>query len=168
MDEVRFVLVVSNTSPIIKLAAIGQLDLLRQLYTTIVIPAAVYNEIVVSGYGQPGSHEVATEPWFVRHDVTAIMEVHALLGAGLGRGEAEAIILADEQHASLLLIDEKRGRQVATSRSLALTGLLGVLLAAKRSGLISAVRPLLDALRMAAGFRVSPAVYASVLALAGE
>jgi predicted nucleic acid-binding protein len=76
------VLVVSNTSPIINLAAIGQLDLLRQLYTTIMIPVEVYDEIVVSGHGQPGSHEVATEPWFVRRDVTASTEVHALLGAG--------------------------------------------------------------------------------------
>ena len=56
-------IVVSNTSPIINLAAIGQLDLLKQLYENIIIPQAVYREITVVGAGQPGSMDVETLSW---------------------------------------------------------------------------------------------------------
>ena len=62
-------IVVSNTSPIVNLAAIGRLDLLEQLYGTVIIPQAVYREIVVLGAGQPGAMEVSTLVWIEARDV---------------------------------------------------------------------------------------------------
>jgi predicted nucleic acid-binding protein len=162
------VVVVTDTSPIINLAAKGRIDQLRQLYTAISIPGAVDEEIVVNGAGQPGAVEVATESGFERRDVADVTLVNELLRQGLDRGEAEAIILAKEQRASLLLMDERLGRQVASRLGLPFTGLLGALLDAQGRGLISEVRPLLEALRTGAGFYLSPAGVAHVLALAGE
>jgi uncharacterized protein len=70
---------VSNTSPIIKLAAINQLHLLQQLYGHITLPTAVYREIVVQGLGQPGALEVQTQPWFEQQLVTDRSMVSNLL-----------------------------------------------------------------------------------------
>ena len=56
-------IVISNTSPVVNLAAIGQLELLRQLYGRVIIPQAVYEEIVIVGAGQPGAVEVEASDW---------------------------------------------------------------------------------------------------------
>ena len=106
--------VVSNTSPITSLAAIGQLDLLRQLYSSIVIPQAVYDEMAGLGYTVPGAIEVQTLPWIETRQVinrTLVGELQNELDAG----ESEAIALAIELTADLLLIDEYPGRIIASS-----------------------------------------------------
>ena len=97
-------IVVSNTSPIINLASIGQLELLKTLYSNIIIPQAVRDEIV-AGAGQPGAKEAQTLGWIATHQVTNQPLVTALQ-ADLDRGEAEAIALAIEIRAELLLLDE--------------------------------------------------------------
>lgn len=160
--------VVSNTSPIINLAAIGHLDLLRELYGTLTIPDAVYDEIVVRGRGQPGADEVQQFSWFVRQSVSNRALVVQLMGSGLDVGEAEAIVLALETYAPLLLMDEKLGRAAATRVGIRVIGLRGVLIEAKRPGRVAEVRPLLDALRAGPGFYIAPALYSQVLRQAGE
>jgi predicted nucleic acid-binding protein len=83
-------------------------------------------------------------------------------------GEAEAIVLALERHADLVLVDERRGRRQATAAGLSVTGLVGVVVAAKRARFIDAVKPLLDDLIVRARFWIGPGLYREVLATLGE
>jgi hypothetical protein len=161
------VIIVSNTSPITNLAAVGRLDLLQQLYEKVVIPQAVYQELTVPGLEPPGAKEVQTLAWIESRPVTDRALVTAL-ETELDPGEAEAIALAIELKADLLLLDERRGRTVAARFGLRFIGLLGVLIDAKHQGYIPAVRPIMDDLVAKAGFWVSQQLYARVLQAAGE
>ncbi|NET61222.1 MAG: DUF3368 domain-containing protein [Symploca sp. SIO2E6] len=163
-------IVVSDTSPITNLAAIGKLDLLHQLYTNIVIPVAVYTEMVGVDKFVPGAVEVQTLPWITTQTVANAQSVVDIQASqdNIDLGEAEAIILALELKADLLLMDERRGRALAANYGLSVTGLLGVLLQAKRNGLIRAVKPVIDELIEEADFRVGSQLYAIVLQTAGE
>jgi predicted nucleic acid-binding protein len=160
-------IVVSNASPIVNLAAVGQLGLLRQLYGQVLIPQAVHKEIVIAGRGRPGATEVETFDWIETRRVTDWIVV-ASLQLELDEGEAEAIALAAELKADLLLLDERKGRVVASRLGLKFVGLLGVLVEAKHKGLILAVRPVLDNLISKAGFWISRDLYEHVLQAAGE
>lgn len=155
-------IVVSNTSPILNLAAIGHLELLQQLYRSILIPQAVFDEIVVAGAGQPGALEVQQSKWIRKKPVTNHTVARALL-AEIDAGEAEAIALAVEEEADLLLLDERRGRVVAARLGLRFVGLLGVLVEAKNRGHISSAKTILDELIVIAGFWVNQDLYARVL-----
>lgn len=157
---------VSNASPIINLAAIGQLDLLRVLYERVVVPQAVCREIL-AGAEQPGAHEVQAFEGFATQSCHR-RELIAALQVERDAGEAEAVALAVETEADLVLIDERRGRRAARRLGLRWVGLLGVLIEAKRTGHIATIRPLLDALRMDAGFWISESLYREVLEAAGE
>ncbi|WP_306557917.1 DUF3368 domain-containing protein [Nostoc sp. 'Peltigera malacea cyanobiont' DB3992] len=129
-------IIVSDTSPITNLAAIGQLDLLRQLYSSVIIPKAVYNEMVGVNKIVPGAVEVQTLSWIQTQTVVNSLQVTEIQenNENIHLGEAEAIILSLEMKADLLLMDERRGRIVATSYGINVTGLLGVLLQAKNRG----------------------------------
>jgi hypothetical protein len=164
------VIVVSDTSPITNLAAISQLDLLQQLYTRLIIPTAVYNEMVIVDKLVPGAVEVQTFSWIQTQAVVDSQRVIVIQESqeNIDWGEAEAIALALELKADLLVMDERRGRAVATSYGLQVTGLLGVLLQAKRNNLIPAIKPLLDQLIEQADFRVSSQLYTTILQSAGE
>lgn len=154
--------VVSDASALINLARIGELELLHQLYGELLIPEAVWREVVIEGAGQPGAEEVRTASWIETRGVANKSLVRALQQE-LGAGEAEAIALAMEMGANLLLMDERLGRETARHLGLHYVGLIGVLIAAKRKGLTDAVKSRLDALREMAGFRVSEALYTRVL-----
>lgn len=160
-------IIVSNTSPIISLSAIGQLDLLRQLYNKIIIPPAVYNEVANAAYTDASSVAVKTLPWIQVQQVTQESLI-ATFPKSLHRGEAEAIALAIELKANLLLIDEELGRKVSRRYGLTVIGVLGTLMAAKRRGLIPSVKPLIDDLMDRVGFRVSSDLYVLVLQQMGE
>ncbi len=159
--------VVSNTSPITNLAGIGQLDLLHQLYGIVTIPQAVYKEMVGLSTTVPGTLEVQTLPWITAQPVTDLNQVETLR-AILDQGEAEAIILAMELNAKLLIIDERPGRAIARDYGLNITGVLGVLLEAKRQGVIVAVKPLMDQLINQVEFWVDRQLYKTVLQAASE
>lgn len=160
-------IVVSNTSPLINLALIGQLNLLQQLYDQVVIPQAVYDEIVVAGAGQPGATEVETYDWIKVKQVSNQPMVTSLQ-VDVDIGEAEAIVLAVELKPDLLLLDERKGRLVASRLGIKFTGILGILIEAKRRGLITEVKPLMDVLIEQIGFRVSINLYQHVLQVAHE
>jgi len=156
------VTVVCDASVLINLARIGDLELLRRLYGELLVAEAVWREVVIEGRGQPGAEAVSTASWIQAREVLNQDLVRALR-QDLDAGEAEAIALALEARADLLLIDERLGRETARHLGLQYVGLIGVLVAAKRSGFIEAVKPRLDVLRDAAGFRVSDALYQRVL-----
>ncbi|MCY7393564.1 MAG: DUF3368 domain-containing protein [Leptolyngbyaceae cyanobacterium CAN_BIN12] len=160
--------VVSNTSPISNLAAIGQLSLLQQVYGSITIPQAVADEIakVATVYTQAAS--IPNQSWIAIQTVNDPTTIERLRGEKLDAGESEAIALALELDAELLLIDEQLGRRIAVNEGLNITGLVGVLLEAKNRKLISKIKPIIDALMIQARFRISSQLYAEILRLAGE
>lgn len=160
-------MVVSNTSPLMNLAIIGRLDLLRHFYETIDVPEAVWNELIIQGAGKPGSEAIASESWIKshavqnRHLVTALRE-------NLDSGEAETIALALERQAILVLLDETEGRRVAASYGLVKTGVLGILLQAKSHGIISSLKAEMEKLQREAHFWISPPLFEKLLRSVGE
>ena len=161
------IVVVSNTSPLTNLAAIGQFDLLRRLYGELHIANGVWDELNANGKRWPGADNVAGANWIERHTIQNQALVDAL-SSDLDHGEAESIALAKELNAALILMDEKEGRRAAERLGLHVVGTVGVLLEAKVKRFLSSVRPHLDALRQTAGFYLSESVYQSTLVLAGE
>lgn len=152
-------IVVSNSSPLISLGAIGRLELLHELFGEVWIPLAVQREV--------RTIEISTKLWIRPQDVQRGLLARAL-ESELDRGEAEAITLAVEMEADLLLMDERRGRRSASRFGLTVLGALGVVTQAKRKGLVERVEPILLDLRHKAGFRVSEELYRRALEEAGE
>ncbi|MFA5420040.1 MAG: DUF3368 domain-containing protein [Bacteroidales bacterium] len=135
--------VVSNTTPIISLLKLNQLDLLRQLYTQIYIPIAVYDEIEV-GKAKGFYKDLSNVDWIIILEIKDKQAVKYFLD--LDSGEAEAIVLATVLDADLIILDEKLGRFHAKHADLKVTGTIGILLKAKSKGLIEKLKPLLNEL----------------------
>lgn len=158
-------LVVSNTSPLLYLHQIGRLELLRSLYGQVTVPAAVADEL-----GRGGELGIDV-PALDRFDWLRV-EVppeRLLLPAvvDLGPGEAEVIAFGLAHPAALLILDDRLARRVATALDLRLTGTIGVLVRAKKSGLLPSVRPSLEALR-ATTMRLGDELVRWAVAEAGE
>ncbi|PZO45944.1 MAG: DUF3368 domain-containing protein [Phormidesmis priestleyi] len=162
-------IVVSDPSPLSGLAIVGQLPLLHALYGQLVIPAAVASELRRGGQEDPRIAPVLALSWLEiksSPNHRLISELQTIYK--LDKGESEAISLALELKADALLIDERLGRREASRLGLSITGMLGVLLVATKQRLVSAVRPIVDALISEAGFRISSQLYREVMAAAGE
>ncbi len=159
--------IVSNTSPIGNFAVIGQLSLMQQIYPKIIIPPTVYAELMRLTTIQTDITALLTTGWLEIQPIADLILLQTL-NAQLDPGEAEAIALAIETKADRLLIDERLGRSIATKYGLKIRGLLGILVNAKTSGLIPALKPILDTLINQAGFRVSQMLYERTLQDAGE
>ena len=138
----RTLVVVSNTSPLTNLSAIGHFDLLHKLFGELHIPHAVAAELSFDGKSWPGADDVARSPWIKTH---AVLDQHTVdaLRLELDPGEAEAIALALQLNADLVLLDEQAGRRAAEHLGLAMMGVVGLLLRAKRLHLVPTLRPLL-------------------------
>jgi predicted nucleic acid-binding protein len=160
-------IVVSNTSPLTNLVAIGQFDLLRRLYASLYIPAGVWEDLNASGQHWPGRDEVAAADWIQTRAVKNQTLVTALR-RDLDRGEAESIALALELSADLVLMDEREGRHAAQRMGVPVIGVVGILIEAKAQGAIDSIRPHLDALRQTAGFYLSQSLYQYAVLLADE
>jgi predicted nucleic acid-binding protein len=135
------VTVVSNSSPLITLARIGQLRLIEDFYGRIVIQTDVHQEVVVAGRGLPGAEEVSKADWIEVRSVPAGVDPKLWQNtAGLGDGERSAILLANSLPADLLLLDEWKARRIAQTAGLSVVGCIGILEAAARAGRISDLR----------------------------
>jgi predicted nucleic acid-binding protein len=160
------VIVVSNTTPLSELAKVGQMGLLGQVFGQVIIPQEVFDEVTTGTH--PAVSEVNSSTWIQVRSISHPEQILTLQAeTGLDVGECAAIVLAEELEADIVLIDEWAGRKVAQSRNLTVTGTAGTLLVAKKRGLISQVKPILDAL-MAQGMRISNSLYQQILAVAQE
>jgi predicted nucleic acid-binding protein len=160
-------IIVSNTSPLSNLIIIGETSLLQQIYPKILIPPAVHSELTRLPTLQPTMISLLDAGWLeIQSPINS--QLLDTLNQTLDPGEAEAIALAVELSADRLLIDERLGRSIAAGYGLKLRGLLGILINAKRQGLIPVLKPILDRLINQAGFRVSQALYDRTLQEVGE
>lgn len=130
--------VVSNTTPLINLAGIAQLEILAGPYGGITMPSAVADEYQAKA---PSSDPDVTKlPWItIVHEVPIEPSLPQL-----GAGEAEAISLAKRLAARIVLIDERKARGVAVSHGLVPVGTLAVLVRAKKQGIIPSIGPLVE------------------------
>lgn len=159
--------VVADSAPLISCARAGKLSLIRDVYSKIVIPPAVYRETVIEGAGKPGAEEIkeGISVW-VEIREPSCSELIREMRQRFGAGESEAIALAKELNA-YLLIDEVKAINEARKHGIRIRSTLLMLLEAKERGSISSVRVELDEL-IASGFRCSDALYQKALALSTE
>jgi len=159
-------IIVSDTTPISELAKVDHLDLLPKLFGKVVIPQGVFDELQVGEH--PAAKLVQDLSWLEVVTLDNQQLVRELQQSfKLDLGESEAIALAEEISASQLLIDERAARKVAMARKLPLIGTVGILLLAKRRGLLDSVKDVLDEMQ-AQGMRISDRLYVQVLTLAQE
>jgi predicted nucleic acid-binding protein len=160
-------IIVSNTSPISNLAKIDHLFLLRETYSEVIIPQAVYDELTDIRAGEKVNNAIKNTN-FIKHKTVINYQLVKDLQRNLDGGESEAIVLAIELNATKLLIDERLGRQEAIKLGLSLTGVLGILLIAKKRGLINNVKSLMDQLISHTAFRIGDQLYSTILIEAHE
>jgi predicted nucleic acid-binding protein len=151
------VIVVSNSSPLIAFEQLGMAELLAKLFGKVFIPSAVRQETFKA---------LSLPAWVGERPLSQPLSA-LILRWRLGDGEREAIALAIELQADLLLMDELPGRRAATGLGLKATGTFGVLLRAKGAHLIPAVKPLIEQL-VALGFHADEDLILRVLQSAGE
>jgi predicted nucleic acid-binding protein len=161
--------VVSNTSPVSNLAIVGRLEVLRAKYGAVVVPEAVRRELsrLAHPAGAAAVRQAFAEGWLVMEAV-ADRTVIPVLRARVDEGEAEAIELARQTRADLLLMDDSAGRAIAREEGLPFTGLVGVLAEEREAGRIASLKAELDMLRRECGFFLSAELESRVLRRVGE
>ncbi len=156
--------VITNTTPILSLLKIDKLNILKEIYGEIIVPNAVYQEIEKGKY-KSYYQDLKSIDWIkIKH----IKNTDSLsFFVDLDKGEAEVLILAKEQKADLVILDEIMGRRYAKRLGLKLTGTLGILLKAKEKGIINSLRELLTELTEK-GTWLNPKLIKKVISLANE
>lgn len=160
--------VVSDSSPVMNLAIIGQLDLLRDQFCEVWIPPGVLEELRVQEElpGCKAIRDALKQGWLRVHDLLNQAMAQSLRRE-IDKGEAEAIALAIQVGAETLLLDERRARRVAKPLGLKVTGVLGVLSRAFQAGKLGSIRQSMEDLRRKAAFRIAPALFDQVLRQCG-
>jgi predicted nucleic acid-binding protein len=157
--------VVADTGPLIALAGIDGLDLLPQLFGSVLVPDAVHDEMLAGGEGALGLDAYQRAEFL---DVREVSRIDPALQALLHRGEASVVALARSVDADLVLIDEQKARKVARGiYGLTVIGSVRVLLEAKRRGFLPSIAEKLDAMR-ANGYRLHDRIVEAALSEAGE
>ena len=154
--------VIANTTPLIALANINQLELLHKLYGMIMVPQAVMDEIV----RDPARQRVRNSSW-IKVETIRDQSQKDIFRARLHAGEVEVMILAREQKADLVIMDDAAAKKTAKFLGLNVTGTLGVLLKAKREGYLEKVEPIMNEL-LRDGFFINDIVKMYALKEAGE
>ena len=155
---------ISNTSPLLNLAIIGELKWVRRQFGQVLVPPSVVEEFRLEE-GRPGSpalKEAIEEGWILTESPSNRPLIRTLR-QDLDRGESEAIALATEKNAGRILLDEREGRRRARNIGLNVTGALGILSRAEREGELTSLSSLLDRLEEEAGFWISAALREQIL-----
>jgi hypothetical protein len=156
-------ILVADASALIALATCDGLDWLEKLFGQVLVPETVFTEVVISDKPQSTRLRVYLEGKVRQVDMNAYVYLDAYADAG----ETQAMVLYKAVNADYLLIDDKRGRKVAQINQIKVVGSLGVLIQAKKAGLIDQVKPHLDQISESQIF-MAPALVSAVLAMAGE
>jgi len=135
---------VTDSGPLICLSRIGQIELLPQLFSKILVPPEVWREVTVKELSYPGVYEISQVTWFTIQspDTQLVRPLSILVDAG----EAEAIALAQTTPDCIILLDDSRARSIAERLNIKQIGTIGLLLRSKRSGLIKKIKPYIDKL----------------------
>jgi predicted nucleic acid-binding protein len=160
-------IVVSDTSPINYIVKIDQLTLLKKLFGEIIIPHEVYYELLKYNETARALNQVSVQSFISVQQIELPSALPELL-KDLDKGEQEAILLAKQLNADILLIDEISGREAAKKFQLRVVGLLGVLELAKAQGYIAEIKPLLKTLVEVHGFWINNDLVTEVLRKAKE
>jgi hypothetical protein len=163
-------LVVCDATPLIYLAKIEQFALLRNLHEQVLVPPTVWQEVAIQGAPLPEGvaiRKAAADGWLRIESPRGRLAATPQEREDLDAGEEEAIQLAIEQSA-LLVIDEAHGREVALRLNVRITGTIGLLIRARKEGLVPSLRTELDRLRAKTNFRLSPQLYEEALRAVGE
>ncbi|HIH72677.1 MAG: hypothetical protein XD43_1226 [Thermococcales archaeon 44_46] len=155
-----------DSTPLTHLAKIGRLELLREFFGEIIIPEAVYRECVLEGGESEDARAIKNAGW-IKVEKISDERLKRTLMLELDEGESEAIVLALEKNAELILIDDYDGREVARALGLRVVGTIGILLRAKFRGEIESLKDELEKLK-ATGFWLSEELYERILREAGE
>ena len=156
-------LIIADSSALISLAVCQKLSVLDQLYGEVKVLKAVFSEVTQAG--KPQSEILRS---YLHDKVSDIDLSEWMFDFGeLGRGELEAIALFKKLHADLLLLDDKKARKIAELNEIPIIGSLGVLLFAKKKGLIELVKPSIENLQ-ASGIHISKSLIQRILLLAKE
>lgn len=158
---------VADTSPISALSRIGKVDLLAKTFSTLWIPPEVATELD-DGRRLIGDWRAAAYSAGIRIQPVRNQTLQQRLAQTLHLGESAAIALASEIPATILVIDELEGRQAARRLGLTVTGTLGLVVSAKRRGVLPAARPVIEQLRQRGGLWLSEAIVQHALTLAEE
>jgi predicted nucleic acid-binding protein len=158
--------IISNTGPLVALAVSGQLDLLRLLFDDVIVPEAVHHELLAGGMNHAGRAAYQQARWITVCNLAERLD--PLLASVLDTGEASVIQLAGERSIARVLIDERKGRQIAREvYKLQVIGSARVLVEAKRGGHLASVEDALAAMRQH-GYWLHDKIIAAVLREAGE
>lgn len=152
MADQSEIIAVADSSFLIGLTMINQLDLIAKLVDKLYIAPAVWEEIILPGEEKPGVNKIKNEKFIEKHLIQNRQAVE-MLEVFLGAGESETLVLAQEMECSIIFIDDLRARKVAQKSGLRTMGVAGFLLTAKQKGLITKVKPLLNILQQK-GFRL--------------
>ena len=158
-------IVIADTTPIITLLKLERLELLEKIFGQVIIPNAVYEELTANQKYLSEAKVIDDCSFLKRGEVSDRQAIKILREVvGLDAGESEAIALADEQGADLLIIDERKGRRAAKQIGLKITGTIGILIQAFDSEILSRqeIFSCMEILR-SGDIRISDALFETVL-----
>ena len=132
-------IIVSDTTPLMTLLKCDHLDLLKKMYGSVLIPSAVYNELTDNPHYEQEAKIIKDYDFLEVKEITNKERIRTLQNStGLDLGETEALVLAEITNADLLLMDEVMGRMIAKEMGFTIAGAIGILIAAKTEGFLSA------------------------------